>query len=114
MIRITRFLIIGIATLAASPLFAECPYPDAAKMPSGATATNDEMVAGQKTVKAYMAEMDAYLKCLDDEEAALSEEQLTPEQRALRVEKYNAAVDVMEATAAAFNEQVREYKATNP
>jgi hypothetical protein len=111
---ITRFLIISIATLAASPLFAECPYPDVADIPDGATATNDQMVDGQKTVKAYMAEMDAYLKCLDDEEAALSEEQKTPEEHALRVEKYNAAVDVMEATAAAFNEQVREYKAANP
>jgi hypothetical protein len=111
---ITRFLIISIATLAASPLFAECPYPDVADIPDGATATNDQMVDGQKTVKAYMAEMDAYLKCLDDEEAALSEEQKTPEEHALRIEKYNAAVDVMEATAAAFNEQVREYKAANP
>jgi hypothetical protein len=111
---ITRFLIISIATLAASPLFAECPYPDVADIPDGATATNDQMVDGQKTVKAYMAEMDAYLKCLDDEEAALSEEQKTPEEHALRIEKYNAAVDVMEANAAAFNEQVREYKAANP
>ena len=114
MARITRFLIISIATLIASPLFAECPYPDEVGMPDGATATNDQMVDGQKAVKAYMAEMDAYLKCMDKEDAALDEEQLTPELQSLRVEKYNAAVDVMEATAAAFNEQVREYKAANP
>jgi phage tail tape-measure protein len=70
------------------------------------------MIAGQKRVKQYMANMQAYLDCIDAESAAIGEEQ-TDEQRAEHVQMYNAGVDAMESLAAQFNAEVKAYKASN-
>ncbi len=52
-------------------VFAACPYPENVIVPDGATATTDDMENGQTRIKQYMAEMEAYLDCLDQEEANL-------------------------------------------
>ncbi len=102
-----------IATSAmAGPAFADCGYPQDVSIPDGAAASEAEMVEGQKGVKGYMAEMDEYLKCLDEKSAALGEE-ITEEDRLMHVKKHNAAVDAMEQVAANFNEQIRAFKAKN-
>ena len=94
-----------------------CDYPKRAKLPIGATATTEEMLAGQKSVKAYMAAMEEYLACIDTEEkdavATLvdsSDDELARRDAAI-TKKYNAAVEEMEIIAARFNEEVRAYKA---
>jgi hypothetical protein len=69
------------------------------------------MTAAQQRMQAYMGKMQQYLDCLEQEEAALPEEQRTTETRAHTVKRYNAAVEAMESLAAQFNEQVRAYKA---
>ena len=89
-----------------------CDYPEAVSVPDGRTATQDEMVSGQRQVKAYMAAMEEYLDCLDAETNAGGEEP-TDEQRKILISRHNAAVDEMETLAAAFNEQVRAFKAAN-
>ena len=100
----------------ALPGFA-CDYPQRADVPNGSTASKEEMVAGQKSVKAFMAAMEEYLACLEDnEKAAIAEmTEITEEERASRdaalTKKYNAAVEEMEVVAARFNEEVRAYKA---
>ncbi len=102
--------------LLAAPLAIACDYPQRANVPDGQTATKEEMIQGQKAVKAYMAEMEDYLACIEAEEKAnLSElEEPEPEMLAQREEmlnkKYNAAVEEMEIIAAQFNEEVRAYK----
>ena len=108
--RMTDLLIAGAASLIISNAFAECNPPGQIRIPDGSTATSEEMVNGQKQVKAYMAEMEAYLQCMDDESAALGDAE-TDEQKRIHIEKHNAAVEEMEAIAASFNEQVRAYKA---
>ncbi len=94
-----------------------CDYPSKADIPNGATASKDEMLAGQRSVKEYMARMEAYLACIDQEEkdsvAAIdeqSDEEETNREAAFN-KKYNAAVEEMELVAARFNEEVRAYKA---
>ena len=47
-----------------------CDYPDRADIPNGSTATRDEMVAGQQSIKDYMAAMEVYLSCIEQEETA--------------------------------------------
>ena len=112
---IRKFTIIGIAVMATSTAFGECGYPREVSVPDGTSATTDQMVAGQEAVKVYMAEMEAYLACLDAEVAAEAEtEEQTEEAKALHVKRYNAAVDSMESVAARFNDEVRAYKAKNP
>jgi hypothetical protein len=88
-----------------------CEYPPDLKIPDGKSATQEEISAASTAVKKYLADMDTYTACLDADFAALPVEQQTPEAKALNVKKYNAAVDAMEAEAAAFNEQLRAFKA---
>ena len=94
-----------------------CDYPQRIDMPNGTMATKDEMIAGQKGVKEYMAEMDAYLSCIEANEAQaviqLGEvDEDTSRQRAdMFNKKYNAAVEEMNLVAEEFNIQVRAYKA---
>lgn len=99
-----------------SPMAIACDYPQRADVPNGATASKDEMLAGQQSVKSYMTAMEEYLTCMEnDEKAALAEmDELSEEERATRdaamTKKYNAAVEEMEVIAAQFNEEVRAYK----
>lgn len=107
--RISQLIMTGIAMGFASVAAAVCPYPQEVEVPDGATAATEEMVAGQARVKQYMAEMETYLVCLDNEEVDLGREPTDGELQ-MRNQRHNAAVDAMETMAAAFNEQIRTYK----
>ncbi len=116
-----KFVIsIFAAFLFASPLVFACDYPARAKLPDGATASKDEMLAGQKSVKDFMTSMEEYLTCIEnvEQEAVAALEAPNDEELAklktANVKKYNAAVEDMELVAARFNDQVRDYKAKNP
>lgn len=108
---------IAVALIALSPLALACDYPDRADIPNGGTASKDEMLAGQRSVKSYMAAMDEYLACIEQQEkdilasmGDITEEERTNRQEAL-TKKHNAAVEEMELVAEQFNEEVRAYKA---
>jgi len=94
-----------------------CDYPESAEIPNGSTATREEMLAGQQAVRDYIAAMEEYLACIDEEEQAtletlpdISDEERVNRERALTM-KHNAAVEEMELIAARFNEEVRVYRA---
>src|SRR2546430_12578715 len=54
--------------LTAAPVRADCPYPAAPdKLPNGSSATLEEMVAGQKAVRAYDKAINDYVSCIDHE-----------------------------------------------
>ncbi len=108
---------IACALLAFPNIVFACDYPQRAEIPDGATASKEEMLAGQSSVKSYMAAMDEYLACIEKEEkdtvAKMSD--ITDDERVNRetalTKKHNAAVEEMELTAARFNDEVRAYKA---
>ena len=110
---------IAVALLLASSIAFACDYPPRADIPNGATATKEDMLNGQKSVKAYMSAMDEYLACLEAEEkeTVAGMPEISDEERANReaalTKKHNAAVDDMELVAARFNEAVRAYKAAS-
>src|SRR6516165_4264490 len=98
-----------LAALAGGQAYAACSYPKAPdKLPDGATATKEEMIAAQKMVKAYNDDIKAYTDCLklehDETMKADSgksdKEKMTKEQREemekVTVQKNNAAVDEAE------------------
>ena len=92
---------------------AKCDYP---KMnfiiPNGATATMENMVAGQTNFKAYNAGMEAYLDCLDSELSKVSKKLDNYQDiQDFSDSKYNAAVDELSEAADEWNEAVRDYKA---
>jgi hypothetical protein len=108
-----------VCAFTVGPVYAACTYPTAPEqLPNGSTATREEMMAGQKAVKQYDTDMNAYLACLKseaDSTLAKGADTLTPEQKLevqrRETEQHNAAVAELEATAARFNEQVKVYKA---
>ena len=93
---------------------AACEYPGDVKLPDGATATEADMTAASAAVRQYVAAIEAYANCLDTEFAALPAEQQTPDAKAMVNKRYNAAEDAKVATANAFNEQLRAFKAKKP
>lgn len=101
-----------------APVYADCTYPPApSKIPDGASATLEDMLAGQKAVKEYQKSMDDYVACIDKELAdkLAKGDQLKPEQKAdmqkVETQKHNAAIDQEQAIADRFNEQVKVFKA---
>ena len=96
----------GLAALA-------CENPAAIAIPDGKASTMDQMLAAQAEVKAYQAAMTAFLACIDSELEAQGEQ--APEDfKSLMVARHNAAVSEMEGVAAAFNDQIKAYRAANP
>ena len=102
---------------------AACTYPTApAQIPDGKTATKDEMIAAQSAVKKFMADMDDYLKCVDEENppkpagTPLTDEQKKAQdaRERVRVQKHNAAVADEEAIADKFNTQRKAYNEAHP
>ena len=57
MIKLSKFMSASAAALFAATSFAACPYPDEIAIPDGSSASEEEMIAGQKQVKGYMASM---------------------------------------------------------
>ena len=92
---------------------AACQNPAMVSIPDGKSSTLDQMVAAQTQVKAYMAAMQDFLACVDNEASAKGED-APAEYKSLMVTRHNMAVGEMEAVAAAFNEQLKAYKAANP
>ena len=107
------------AVLSAAAAHADCPYPAAPdKLPDGATATMQDMLAGQKSVTEYNQAINGYIACIDKElgdAIAKAGDKIKPEQKAdmqrVETQKHNAAIDQLQSVADRFNEQVKVYKA---
>src|SRR6185436_5884561 len=88
-----------------------CDYPPTAPaIPDGKTATSEQMVDAQTSVKDYVSKMEAYIACLDQEVAKAGEEPPSEAQQHIHVEKHNAAVDEMQNVADKYNAEVRAFK----
>lgn len=113
--KITKTIVFAV-TLFAVPLALACDYPSRADLPDGSTATKEEMIAGQRSVKSYMGTMDEYLSCIEAAEQATvagndaSDEEAKQQRIEMFNKKYNAAVEEMNLVAEEFNVQVRVYK----
>ncbi len=81
---------------------AECTLKDPPVLPDGAAATEPQMIAAQQSVKAYVAETQEYLACLEFEGKGRAGGDWT--------KKYNEASTRMEKLAADFNKQLRAFK----
>jgi len=114
---VSGLMLAGLAC--AGAVNAECIYPKApGDIPNGATATEEQMVAGMKAVKEYNSQVTAYLACLDmkmETDIAAAGTDAPADQvaqiKAINAKRHNAAVEELEAHASRFNEQVKAYKA---
>ena len=110
-----------IAALAAGNAYAACTYPPPPdKLPDGATATRDEMLAGKAKVTEYDKAIGEYTTCLQKETdesiaklASISDDKEREAKKAdiqkMHDQKHNAAVESDEQVATRFNEQLRAY-----
>lgn len=92
----------------AAKLVDDCEPPTVATVPDGSTSTLEQMVAGQTQVREFVAEGEGYLACLAK---VIDNKERGPEDRAAAVAEHNRMVAAMEQTAAAFNEQIRKFRA---
>lgn len=107
-----KLIACALALLLAGPglAAAACDYPPEVAIPDGNSASEEDMRAANAAVREYMAQVEAYLACLDDEEKALGDT-VTDEQKKVHTARHNAAVDALNTVAGRFNEQVRLHKA---
>lgn len=101
----------------------DCVNPEAPAVPDGASSTMDQMIAGQKAVKAFQASNIEYMACLEPgitaageqmETASGDEKAAAKEAYSEKEAAYNAAVSAEESVAGDFNVAIRAYKAANP
>ena len=64
---LTRSIIVTV--LFSLPAFGHaCEYPERPTLPDGGTASKEQMIAAQSSVKAFLAAVDEYLDCIEQEE----------------------------------------------
>jgi hypothetical protein len=108
-----------LSLICAAATAADCALPKKpSDPPNGAKATQEEMVAAMKATRQFDADVKAYQTCLDAEtenllnalgdKATAEDIKRVKDKQAL---KANAAYEDAAKVAAAFNEQLRAYKA---
>jgi hypothetical protein len=108
------------AAFAAAALFTAsfalaCDYPERPHIPDGAAASKDQLLEAKAGVQTFIAAVDEYLTCLEDQEkAAVAElENPAPEELQGRNDmlnkKFDAANEEKALVGEQFNQQIRAY-----
>jgi hypothetical protein len=103
-----KLALIGLVLGSTASIADDCTAPPSPTPPDGATATMEQMLEGQKAVKAFQAANTDYRAAGDSPGPDL---QATLQQLN---EDYNASVSTEEDVANAFNGALRDFKAANP
>lgn len=116
-----RLALIGLALGSAASVADDCTAPQMPGLPDGATASLEQMLEGQKAVKAFQTANSEFRECLDPKVSAAENESMSDSesekiQATLKQlnEDYNNSVSEEEALAESFNTELREYKEANP
>lgn len=116
-----KMALFGLALASAASFADDCAAPAAPTLPEGASATLEQMLAGQKAVKDYQTANGEFRTCLEPKiaaaETAAAGDSPGPELvEALKVltDEYNASVSTEEEVATKFNAELRAYKEANP
>ena len=90
----------------------ECTNPSAPIVPDGNVASMDELVAAQKGLKAFQANLVDYRDCLVEQKVAdTSEDEAALQKNAALNAAYDSSVDAEGVAAEEFNAAVRAFKA---
>jgi hypothetical protein len=112
-----KSMITGVAiatSLIGSAAFAACEMPSlVAAIPDGATASEQQLLAVQAEVRAYVEAMDRYIACQNGELAAQGDNATADYryQMSMRIESARREVD---AVAGRFNAELNAFLATRP
>jgi hypothetical protein len=112
---LTPFAQLMIAVAGHLPLLAHaaCQRPSAISVPDGATSTLEDMLAAQTNVKAYMAAMESYLACINEDIAAGGDDAVT-EFKSAQSDMHSSAVTELETLAAAFGRELEAFFRAHP
>jgi hypothetical protein len=116
-----KLALIGLALASAASVADDCTAPTPPTLPDGSTATKEQMLDGQKSIKEYQAANTVYRTCLEPKisaaEVAAAGDSPGPELvAALKTlnDDYNASVSKEEEMAMGFNAELKKYKEANP
>jgi len=121
---LTKSIIASV--LVAVPAFGlACDYPERPTLPDGSTASKEQMIAAQSSVKAFLAAVDEYLDCIEqeekdaiaalpeidesDEDAVTSREAEIKRRDDLLAKRFDAANEEKFLFGEKWNQQVRAY-----
>jgi hypothetical protein len=106
----TGFLVI-MAALAARTAAAACEIPaPVASVPDGASASEEELLAVQVEIQAYVAAMDRYIAC-ENEQLQTSGENAAAEFLYLISARIESARNEVDTIATRFNDEVKAFRA---
>ena len=92
-----------------------CDYPDRPHIPDGSTASKEELLAAKSGVQSYLAAVDDYLSCVENEEQEAIDEsddtdpEMLKRRDKLLNQKFDAANEEKALIGEQFNQQVRAY-----
>lgn len=110
--KMPRHLLCIAALLGATSAALACDQPQPPALPDGASADRDAMISAHGEVKNFVNAGNAYLECLQQEEAAeVADESITEESRKARLAKYNTTVEAMQKIGADFNTELKKFNA---
>lgn len=113
---VTSFIMTTAFAQDALEFSGNCTFPDKPAGVDGSTATEAQMIEFQKNMKAYLANGNEFLTCLDKEESMMSSSASPDQQEEFKAkitQTYNMVVDEMNAIADQFNTALRAYKNQN-
>jgi hypothetical protein len=111
--------VLGLALNSTLAMAEDCVAPTPPAIPEGEESSLEQMLNGQKAVKAFQEANLAYMSCLEPkltaaEEAAKAGTEGAAENYLKLQETYNNAVSKEEEVAGKFNSEIRDYKTANP
>ena len=111
-------IIAASVLLFALPAFGSaCEYPQRPALPDGSAASKEDMIAAQTAVKTFLAAIDEYLDCIEQEEkdaiAAMDnpDEETIKRRDELLSKRFDAANEEKFLFGEQWNQQVRAYNA---
>ena len=99
------------ASLFGSAAYAACEMPSlVASIPDGTTASEEDLLAAQEAVQVYVAAMDDYIAC-QNEEMTASGEDASAEYLYWMTTRIESAREEVDQIAKNFNDQVNAFRA---
>jgi hypothetical protein len=108
--KIPASCLVAAAFLSSSAVFAACEMPSlVASIPDGAMATEDELLAAQVEIQAYIQAMDRYIAC-QNEEMEGSRDIAMADYLFLMSTRIESARQEVDRIATAFNDEVAAFR----
>ena len=110
-------ILAAVVALTLPALAFTCDYPERPALPDGSTAAKEDMIAAQSAVKEFLANVDEYLICIEQEERAAidamdeADEETIKRRDELLTKRFDAANEEKFMFGEKWNQEVRAYNA---